>query len=371
MSKICSTEGCDRLASRRGMCQPCYRRFKRNGTTEPVGQKPPISIAVVMANVEITDTGCMVWTGDTDKEGRPRYYDGERYARGDNPLVYVQRWMYEHHHGEPLKKGQTLTRDCANSRLCVNHEHSRLWRNLGVKAFGAPQEQRTPPESCTHGHALGEENLYTNPVTGVWACRQCVWESKLRSRGIDPATRTRRPHNGAKTHCHKGHPLDGDNVWINREGNRVCKQCRAEAAFEQNLKKEHDLTVEDYRTMLDAQDDRCAICSRPFAEAGHQINVDHCHRTGVIRGLLCRACNLGLGHFDDNVQTLQNAIAYLNATPEPDRAAAGPPVERCGCTRGVDAIAAGDTAVPAEAAEAVGIASLLMRILDRVEERVT
>jgi hypothetical protein len=292
------------------MCQPCYRRFMRNGTTEPVGQKAPISVAVIMANVKTTDTGCMIWTGDTDKEGRPRYYDGERYARGEDPLIYVQRWMYEYH-GSVLKKGQTLTRDCPNKRLCVNHEHSRLWRNLGSKAFGAPQERRTPPEVCANGHPLNEENLYTNPVTGVWSCRHCSWESKLRTRGIDPATRERRPHNRAKTHCYKGHPLNGDNVWINREGNRVCKRCRAEVAFQQNLKKEYGLTVEDYLELLMAQDGQCGICNRPFAETGAQINVDHCHRTGAIRGLLCRACNLGLGHFDDNLETIQKAITYL------------------------------------------------------------
>ncbi|MET7351555.1 endonuclease VII domain-containing protein [Streptomyces mirabilis] len=309
MSNTCST-GCGKLASRRGMCQPCYRRFKRNGTTERVGQKPPISIAVVMANVEVANTGCMIWTGDTDKDGRPRYYDGERYQRGEKPLVYVQRWMYEYH-GGVLKKGQTLTRDCPNKRLCVNHTHSRLWRDLGERAFGASKEERVVPDLCANGHPLDEEKLYTNPVTGAWSCRQCSWESKLRSQGIDPATRERRSHNREKTHCYKGHPLDGDNVWINREGNRVCKRCRAEVAFRQNLKKEYGLTVEGYLAMLKAQDDQCGICDRSFAETGGQINVDHCHRTGKVRGLLCRSCNLGIGHFDDNLDVLQRAIAYL------------------------------------------------------------
>ncbi|MFK4600457.1 hypothetical protein RKD30_007124 [Streptomyces pristinaespiralis] len=63
--------------------------------------------------------------------------------------------------------------------------------------------------------------------------------------------------------------------------------------------------------MLKAQDDGCGICDRPFAETGGQINVDHCHRTGEVRGLLCRACNLGIGHFDDSIDALQSAITYL------------------------------------------------------------
>ncbi|WP_225102842.1 endonuclease domain-containing protein [Streptomyces sp. CoH27] len=49
----------------------------------------------------------------------------------------------------------------------------------------------------------------------------------------------------------------------------------------------------------------------PSPRNGGQINVDHCHRTSKVRGLLCRACNLGIGHFDDNLDVLRNAIVYL------------------------------------------------------------
>ena len=52
----------------------------------------------------------------------------------------------------------------------------------------------------------------------------------------------------------------------------------------------------------------CMICGQPARD------LDHCHTTGKIRGVLCRHCNLGLGHFRDDLNFLQKAIAYLQCT---------------------------------------------------------
>ena len=39
--------------------------------------------------------------------------------------------------------------------------------------------------------------------------------------------------------------------------------------------------------------------------------VDHCHKNGKVRGLLCRSCNLGIGQLRDDIEVLSNAITYL------------------------------------------------------------
>lgn len=59
-----------------------------------------------------------------------------------------------------------------------------------------------------------------------------------------------------------------------------------------------------------AQGGRCAICGDPPPK-GKTLMLDHCHRTGAIRGLLCGHCNSGLGFFKDNPQVLRQAIDYL------------------------------------------------------------
>lgn len=59
--------------------------------------------------------------------------------------------------------------------------------------------------------------------------------------------------------------------------------------------------------MRTAQNGRCLICG----EGSRRLEIDHCHTTGRVRGLLCIYCNTGLGRFKDNPALLARAIAYL------------------------------------------------------------
>ncbi len=74
--------------------------------------------------------------------------------------------------------------------------------------------------------------------------------------------------------------------------------------------KKQGLTREGFDAALVAQSGRCAICLKPLVT----IRVDHDHKTGKFRGLLCFNHNVGLGHFQDSVETLQRAIEYLQST---------------------------------------------------------
>ena len=84
-------------------------------------------------------------------------------------------------------------------------------------------------------------------------------------------------------------------------------------AKDNRLKNMYGISLDDFNRMFDEQNGVCLICKRPEScNDGRRFNVDHCHVTGDVRGLLCNNCNKGLGHFKDNTLLLHNAIKYLN-----------------------------------------------------------
>jgi hypothetical protein len=72
--------------------------------------------------------------------------------------------------------------------------------------------------------------------------------------------------------------------------------------------KTYGLNYSSYEDMLSRQEGMCAICT---SLEGPKLTVDHNHKTGKIRGLLCDNCNKGLGMFRDNPSALASAITYL------------------------------------------------------------
>lgn len=73
-------------------------------------------------------------------------------------------------------------------------------------------------------------------------------------------------------------------------------------------KRVADFTVKQYRVMEKRQRGLCAICRK---KPKGRLHVDHDHRTGKVRGLLCQQCNHGLGLFYDSIKSLRTAIMYL------------------------------------------------------------
>lgn len=79
------------------------------------------------------------------------------------------------------------------------------------------------------------------------------------------------------------------------------------------LKLKYGLSVEDYESLIKKQKNKCKICDIEFNNKSQTDStvVDHCHKTGIVRGLLCRMCNLGIGNFKDNPKYLILAASYL------------------------------------------------------------
>ena len=82
-------------------------------------------------------------------------------------------------------------------------------------------------------------------------------------------------------------------------------------SYKYNIKKNYGITEEQYLKIFNEQNGFCAICKQKnYTQAGRLV-IDHCHKTGKIRGLLCRKCNSGIGLLKDNVDLLKAAVQYL------------------------------------------------------------
>lgn len=105
--------------------------------------------------------------------------------------------------------------------------------------------------------------------------------------------------------------------WAKRNPEKMRGYLRKSAA-KLRLKK-LGLTPADYAALLHAQGGVCAIChcAEPMRHGktgrAFELAVDHDHQTGKVRGLLCQACNTGIGKFEDSVNLLLSAVTYLES----------------------------------------------------------
>lgn len=77
------------------------------------------------------------------------------------------------------------------------------------------------------------------------------------------------------------------------------------------LKKKYGLSELEYKNLLSIQFGCCAICGKEASQYKRKLAVDHDHKNGKIRGLLCVKCNGGIGCFDENQALLDRAKEYL------------------------------------------------------------
>jgi hypothetical protein len=155
--------------------------------------------------------------------------------------------------------------------------------------------------------------------------------------------------NTGRTHCKRGHEFSPENTALstrNGKQHRRCKTCSCQHTLKHYF-KDHEkskqlarqrskarwsdpsygrsvayrkyggMSLEDFQSRLEQQSNACAICGTSFIDLEPVVDHDHACCPGektcgkCTRGVLCRACNNGLGFFKDNIQLLQSAISYL------------------------------------------------------------
>lgn len=108
----------------------------------------------------------------------------------------------------------------------------------------------------------------------------------------------------------------GDTFTPEAPSQKYCSTaCRGKTAY---YERNYGITEAEYRMMLSEQDHRCYLCGSEGFLIGNnnhseKMAVDHCHKTGVVRRLLCHNCNRALGLMKDNPELLRKAADYVEA----------------------------------------------------------
>lgn len=183
-----------------------------------------------------------------------------------------------------------------------------------------PQCRRSLPASAFHRNRRRPDGL-------AFYCKTCAAarsEASRRKRGIAPQRRAAVPvADGLKwcPDCEQIKPVDDFPRTTNASGRHSnCKPCHIARGNESkqrlyggnreyHLRRRYGVGEKEFQELLAEQGGVCAICRRPDPE-----HLDHDHRTGWVRGILCFNCNGGLGQFKDNPDVLARAITYLRGT---------------------------------------------------------
>lgn len=134
-------------------------------------------------------------------------------------------------------------------------------------------------------------------MTAVRRCKDCAAEQARRG---DPPPKNPRPapYPGPRCASH------------DRQKKRLAKA----GAHERRVQKTYGLKPGQYWEIYRFQGSTCAICRRATG-ASRNLSVDHDHKTGLVRGLLCRPCNDMLGQARDEAAFFVRAAQYLNRPP--------------------------------------------------------
>jgi hypothetical protein len=128
--------------------------------------------------------------------------------------------------------------------------------------------------------------------------------------------------------CKKCNTDKSDDEFYYRKDGRIssytCKSCTIERTAEyrkdrpektrewyrKNKLKQYGLTPDEYQELYDKQNGLCAICTKECPQQ-ELLCVDHCHKAGDVRGLLCKTCNSAIGFLNDDPELVRSALFYL------------------------------------------------------------
>lgn len=146
----------------------------------------------------------------------------------------------------------------------------------------------------------GPNSKITNKSNKQWACSKRISETTKRYR--------QRPEIKARY-------IEYLSDYKKIHGERIQNQIREWVAIHPEAQRDYNLrkfgvTPEQYEIQLQKQNGVCACCKQK-CKSGRRLAIDHDHKTGRLRGLLCSSCNLGIGNLGDTIEGVQMALDYL------------------------------------------------------------
>ncbi len=113
---------------------------------------------------------------------------------------------------------------------------------------------------------------------------------------------------GYKNQCKDCVRSDHKARYLNNREERLRKQRLSQRLY---TAKKFGLTPDCLAKLYEVSNGCCEICGITEEDHGKYLAIDHCHKTGEVRGLLCMQCNTALGNFNDDLDRIKKAMEYL------------------------------------------------------------
>ncbi len=207
--------------------------------------------------------------------------------------------------------------------------------NIGPKPINFHKEYSLLPMTAEHAEYLGEKMYFTGKkcrhghLSPRYAsssnCVECIEERRgiaIRNKRGRSSVRSAEDQAAAeaalmlgekiytsKKMCPKGHDK-------RRASTNNCVVCEEKRNRERKdvlrwsrYKKLYNISADDFHQMKMEQGGLCGLCSHDLNDTN--THVDHCHKTGAVRSLLCSRCNQAIGLMDESIEKMEKAINYL------------------------------------------------------------
>ncbi len=162
-------------------------------------------------------------------------------------------------------------------------------------------------KKCTKCQQEKEFSKFSKSKTGKYGyksyCKECFKQEKAEWYTVNKDLESQKK---AEKYRNDPEPIKKRS----KEYGRAHPNERRQRVAKWRYKVQYGITIEQYNQMLITQDNKCAICYRDQTQFNTVLCVDHCHKTGKVRGLLCNHCNLGFGLFEEHAERLVSASAY-------------------------------------------------------------